>query len=313
MEKYIYFHICIAGEFERIITRIMDKLQTCGILQDINELRYIVLGKSPQRIYKIMEKYPKTKCLHAYTSISLYERITLHHLQAFCQQTVNQAHILYLHSKGVSHHTFEMKRIIDQWTDTMLEGLTMYRHLCWRCLETGADAVGSFKVSGFRLPCGKEVPNHFSGNFWWSTSSHIAKLGNVGEKYHDPEMWIIGKQPSVRAIVIDNLADKYSPYSNIPTLEEYRSKVSFCGIDSLSKISLSLPDIVSVEVGFGETWLSCRTLPGIKSNCLSLETLGISSVQDIESGLFGIVKIVRVRLRSGSMVYFRENEWLDLI
>jgi hypothetical protein len=313
MEKYIYFHICIAGEFERIITRIMDKLQNCGILQEINELRYIVLGKFPQRVHEIMRKYPKTKCRHANPSVKLYERITLHVLQADCQHMLNQAHILYLHSKGVSYHTVEMKKTIDQWTDTMLEGLTMYRHLCWRCLETGADAVGSFKLSGFRLACGKEMPNHFSGNFWWSTSSHIAKLGNVGRKYHDPEMWIIGDQPNVRAIVIDNLAGNFFPYALIPTLEEYRCKVTFCGMDSLSKKHLSFSDIVSIEAGFGETWLSCPTLPGSKSICLSPETLGISSEQDIQSGLVGIVKIIRVRLRSGTMVYFKENECLDLV
>lgn len=315
MQKYIYFHICTLGDFPGIITNIMNTLQNSGILHEVDKVRYIVVGNSASTVHEIMTKYTNTECLGTYTSCELYERVTLHRLRSDCQQMTKPAHILYLHSKGVSKTDHAMTQMIDRWVQSMLEGLLMYRYLCWRCLETGADVVGSFLLSGFRLDTGELMPNHFSGNFWWATSSHVARLPNIGEKYHDPEMWIIGNQPNVRIVVIDNFAGRFKPYVNIPSIAEYRSNVSFIGLESLSKIRLSWAEVESVEMGFKDTWLQC-SLPSLPRQqnvwCLSLDTLGISTHQDIQYGLCNIVKIIRIHLRNGHTVYCKENECVEM-
>ena len=48
---------------------------------------------------------------------------------------------------------------------------------------------------------------HFSGNFWWTTGTHLNKLKKrIGNKYLDPEMYLLNK------IQINNEHDKvYQP------------------------------------------------------------------------------------------------------
>jgi hypothetical protein len=83
-----------------------------------------------------------TKCLLLEQNNTTYERITLHRLLQDCKNMVNGEHVMYIHSKGVTHppHSQYYDRV-RMWTTLMLEGLTTYRYLCWRYLERGADAV----------------------------------------------------------------------------------------------------------------------------------------------------------------------------
>ena len=47
--------------------------------------------------------------------------------------------------------------------------------------------------------------NHYSGNFWWSTSQHITKLPKIiGSEYTVPEYWILK----------DNLDNYYNFFSS---------------------------------------------------------------------------------------------------
>ena len=313
--KYIYFHICTLGTYQDVILRMMDKVDSSGLLDEVDELRYGVLGKYHQEVLDMMQRYPKTKCIFMSPDISLYERATLHRLREDCQKMEEEAFILYIHSKGVSSHTtrgvssqraLELTNIIRQWSDIILDGVTMYRHLCWRELERNIDAVGSIVRDWYNSPF------HFSGGFWWTTASHVSKRPLIKDEYLDAEFWIIGNQPNVRYTDINPVKD-CAPYSNYCSIEEYRTTVVFDSNFPLVPILLYKTEILSIEIGFHQIWLDCP-LPSPGMNIiLSSSTLCLSEENDKKYGLFGIKKIVRIRLQNGSILYFLENEMIDIL
>lgn len=329
--RLIYFHICPIGLFADIISKMMNKIQSSGLLDDVNELRYVLLGDinnnvtntltrygetftnvirkdSVRQALRIMQSFPKTRCIAIDPEINLYERATLHRLLEDCKE-METSQILYIHSKGVSRDA-KVYPGVDQWRNTMLEGLTTYRHLCWKYLERGAAAVGNYVHGGGDTGW----PSHFSGNFWWSTQSHIASLGTIPcQNFNDPEMWIIGHQPGISWVCIRNRDSDL--YYDAISMERYLSSVCFESNFPIPRSTIILADISLIDMGFGDEWVRCHTnfSPGTTIS-LSASNLGVTLSMDRADGLFGIAaKIVRVHHKSGQILYFFENEMVDML
>lgn len=317
-KKYVYFHMCSANgpieNFANIITTIMDKMNSTGLMDDVEEIRYVVLGDAVQKAMDIMNLYPKTKCCFTHPDNLLYERATLHHLLNDCQNMEKEAHIMYVHSKGVSN--LQYREGIKSWTLAMLEGLTMYRNLCWRYLESGADAVGSFMNphEWVHTQTGSVVTKHFMGNFWWSSSRHLSSLDKIGEKYLDPEMWILGSKPNIRYVCIDqylslqNFVNDF--YENGIRLDWYLQNIVFRNTEQpFPKQTIQFQHISSIDIGLPSQWVPCEIIPPPGENIsLNLQTLG-----NPEDVFPQVVKIVRVHTTSGTILYFIEHEFVDII
>lgn len=301
-KTFIYFHICTLKRYKEVVQRIMDNLLISGVLDDVSEVRYVVLGDDVEEAQNIMETYPKTRCLFTDPDISLYERATLHRLREDCMAMQEPAHILYIHSKGITKPPL-VHASIQRWTDAMLDGLTTYRHLCWRALDEGCNAVGSFLTKGcLHWETEELLPDHFSGNFWWSSSTHIASLPLIGPAYVDPELWVTGSlQNSFRVVAIDNLSLRPDGglYLHAPTLQEYRASIVFEGLAR----NVVVEDAKTVEMGLKDKWVfGIIPSPGPRVS-LSMAMLGI----DVNPHP-GAVKMVLVTLISGDVLYFLENE-----
>ena len=280
----------------------MNTLLISGLLEEVGEVRYGVLGSESTRAVDIMETYAKTTCLFTDPDMSAYERATLHRLREDCIAMQEPAHIMYIHSKGITKPPLAHASI-QRWTEAMLDGLTTYRHLCWRALDEGCNAVGSFLTKGCQHWETKELlPDHFSGNFWWSSSTHIASLPLIGPAYVDPEMWVTGSlQNSFRVVAIDNLSLRPDGglYLHAPTLQEYRASIVFEGLAQ----KVVVEDAKTVEMGLEDKWfMGIIPSPGPRVS-LSMATLGI----EVDSHP-GAVKMVRVTVISGDVLYFLENE-----
>ena len=53
------------------------------------------------------------------------------------------------------------------------------------------DFLENYDTVGVNLQSGP----HYSGNFWWSKSSHIKTLNKkIGSNYTDPEFWVTSKK-----------------------------------------------------------------------------------------------------------------------
>ena len=64
---------------------------------------------------------------------------------------------------------------------------------------------------GVNLQC---LPNlHFSGNMWWSNSSHIRKLGEcVDMSYNGPEFWLTKLGKNFMSLWNSNINHYNAPY-----------------------------------------------------------------------------------------------------
>lgn len=130
---------------------------------------------------------PKFRLLHETDDKSNFERSTLNLLYLHSADAIDDFHVLYIHSKGVQHNN--RNAAVTDWVK-YLSYFNIYKHE--KCIRELAhnDAVG---VNLSKLP---QV--HFSGNFWWSTSSHIRTLGICDDtSYNGPEFWITKKETGV--------------------------------------------------------------------------------------------------------------------
>lgn len=114
------------------------------------------------------------------------ERLTLELVRNFARFHP-ESRILYLHTKGASHSTRTAQ--IDDWRRLMSHVVVENFSQCLAALEHH-DAVGCELLD--------EPRRHFSGNFWWSTSQHLARLPEVGPDRHDAEWWVLSP-PGVQA------------------------------------------------------------------------------------------------------------------
>lgn len=307
--KYIYFHICTLGHFQRVISHIMHFLQQSGILNEIQELRYGVIGDHLATVQHIMSTYPVAKLIGHSQDISLYERFTLHHLLEDCQKRLEPSYIMYIHSKGISHRMELYENKIKGWTEVMLTGLCTYRYLCWKELSRGADAAGAFYLD---LKDGINPP-HFSGNFWWATSTHIAKLGLIGHGYHDPEMWILGSRENVRFVKIDTFLDpppeQYIPYSptfSFPTAEIYTRMIVFACNPPFPPFEIPHSAIEKVDMGLFGVWVPC-IIPPPGTITLTMDALGVRVDPHLNN-----VKTIIMTMKSGEKHYFKEGEIIHI-
>ena len=306
MPSFVYFHICTLGDYERIIYRMMNKIQSSGLLDDIDEIRYVVLGTGPEHVIDIMQQYSKTKCIGTEPSMKTYERATLHRMREDCLAMQETAYIMYIHSKGVTHQHDGLLDSVDLWTDTMLDGLCTYRHLCWRALEEGNKMVGSYAIDYYLKNAGNYHPLHFSGNFWWASSAHIATLSLIGPSSFDPEMWICSSLPyTVPYATINRHPLGFMGYTSQHTVQEYRSTIVFKG---LVKKSMETSNIKTLSMGLEDHWVP-GTLPSPGQDV----SLSMAKLHILVDPHPGCVKMVRIELSTEETLYCLENENVDLV
>lgn len=252
MTKYIYFHICTLNAYAQIITDMMNQCMASGLMDEITELRYYVTGIHISHVQDIMRGYPKTRCVQTEIRNQEYERFTLHALRADCQRMEEKgekAYILYLHSKGVSRPPWQFPGVAS-WRETMIYGLSVYRHVCWEELGRGVDAVGSYY---------RDLPRpHFSGNFWWARSSHIATLDRIGPQYLDPEMWILSA-PQCTWSELQNEGNSYFQPIEILFYKSKMHLVSTLQHDCIPTIPRG--DVDSIEMGSNDAWVRVELPP----------------------------------------------------
>ena len=101
---------------------------------------------------------------------------------------------------------------VKDWVDYMI----YYNIIKWiTCLEELKDC----DVVGVNL---QKYPWHFSGNFWWSKSSHIKTLGVISDRsYNGPEFYITSKSGTYVSLFNSNVNHYHEGYP----YELYHNKV----------------------------------------------------------------------------------------
>ena len=178
---YIYFHISTINNWRSIVVDMFNDIIKSGLYERVKEIRCCVLGNGTTDDISFF-KYPKVTIFFKSPDISLCEEPTINKIYTDAQS--ENFRVLYIHSKGVLHNGQNIN--VTDWVN-FLKYFMIYKYI--RCLQLlpGCDAIG--------VNLRNQPVLHYSGNFWWSKSSHIRKLrpisvssGSFGR--HEAEFFI---------------------------------------------------------------------------------------------------------------------------
>jgi len=168
-KRVCFIHSC---HVKYIGTSILENIVNQVIKIDVDCIFIVNIG-DPIHI-----THPKIKVIQYSSNVSTFELETINLIKTFSEK--QNCEILYLHTKGVTNNAPNIK----DWTSMMLYFLVEKSNQCIEHLKE-YDAVGCNLSTNTKTP-------HFSGNFWWSTSSYIKTLPYVHTTTkHDAEWWIL--------------------------------------------------------------------------------------------------------------------------
>ena len=199
MKNYIYIHICCINNYKNIFNTLLYNIKFYGLYDIIDEIRCIVIGSNND--YSIFSD-SKIKIIYQSNDINIYEFKAMELIYKHSIQ--EDFNILYIHTKGVKHYKMATEEYVKDWVNMMIYfNIGNYK----KCLSY----LKENDVVGVNL---QPDPWHFSGNFWWSKSEHIKKLGIIEDyNYNGPEFYITkrkeGKYISLWNSNINHYISKY--------------------------------------------------------------------------------------------------------
>ena len=226
----IYINVAIVGSVNYILADLINNIIKSG-LYSACETIYLVFNGDPNLI-TLNLNIPKIEIIQASNDISKCEFPTLEKLWTDSQSDTNTS-ILYLHTKGVTRQSSMVKDWtnyliyfnIEKWQDRIFE---LNNFDC-----TGVNLNGNINdINENPATWGYgKAPIHYSGNFWWSNSSHIKKLPNPTKWTPDndyqkwrimAEMWLCQKNDSKYNCAWNSNVNHYN--ENYPR-SEYEQKL----------------------------------------------------------------------------------------
>ena len=190
MNTYIYFHICCKNNWKEVISKLLSDIKESGLYDKVTKIRCMILADKLDLTLLID---PKIQLIGISPNYSLYEQATINKLYEDCVK--EDFKVLYIHSKGIRHNG-KNPGVID-WVK-YLTYFNIYKHE--QCIELldKYDAVG-VNLNG-------DPVLHYSGNFWWSKSEHIRKLGKCPYvTYNSPEFWVTSVPANYKGLWNSNI------------------------------------------------------------------------------------------------------------
>jgi hypothetical protein len=257
-----FWHIALMPGWREIVSDQLRKLYASGLYAKTQRI-FVGLAGGTKSDFDIADD--KLTVAAWDPDLGVGEFPTLDYVYQFCRQ--HDALVYYIHTKGISRNT----DCTTDWRHLMDHFVIIRHEECARQLERN-DACG---VNWLREP----LP-HFSGNFWWSKSSHIRKLPTLEEhaercdgmqfsgfkilKWWSCEFWI-GADPDIRVASlhesgVDHYEARYprSRYTSLKDVEPtaaFHPRSAWRGLENQFQILLEpigdIRTVVEVGVEFG--------------------------------------------------------------
>lgn len=182
---FCVYHIGTFGNWSTVVDEQMKTIKSSGLY---DKLDFILVGAHgpdcEALVNKKFENDSKVYIKIAEETDQTYENKTINELFNLANENPD-CYILYIHTKGVTLKN----QIQEPWRHYMMEKVVVGHELCIDVLNRGYETAGSLvllKKFGFGFP-------HYSGNFFWTTSNHAAKLRPIEHfsKRHEAEKWIL--------------------------------------------------------------------------------------------------------------------------
>lgn len=202
-----YLHIALmhddAGPL--IAADMHGRILASGLYEASDAINLVFIGDDEKayNLYQVLFRH-HSKYIVRRVSVNLmeWEWATLRIMQQDAIGMSN-AYVWYAHTKGASHFNDKVcERIqtnVNEWRSRMCHDM-FNRHKEARDMLVDHVAVGPYYISGPEryhgntLAAGRVIPRHFSGNYWWSTTSYIAHLplitNEMAKDRVESEMWI---------------------------------------------------------------------------------------------------------------------------
>lgn len=178
-------HICQVGDWKRSLSILMKSILSSGLYDASESIDFCVVSDRFELIQPLLPK------IHVYHkgNPALYERPTLLHLREKAMADTTEVYYWYLHTKGLRWFGTEREDNVVDWIHLLLYWNVHKWKEAVKQLNSGFDVYGCNQTN---TPI-----NHYSGNFWWATSSYIQRLpATIDQGYNDPEFWIMRLDPN---------------------------------------------------------------------------------------------------------------------
>lgn len=216
----VFYHVgqTEGSDWQRLYQEQMHTIVSCGLYQKANFIHIGVNGEKEL-------PFVLDKCVVYYNDESNWgsEAQTLHELWNFCDRTVPQSKVLYLHTKGTTWHNREddfgknVDYHVNGWR-LLMEYFNIHRWSDCCSLLDNHDCVGcEWSYDGVLYGQNKydESPTgYYRGNFWWSKSDYIKTLdpnflyeGGDAQRFQS-ERWIGTNNPNhynMKSVNVQNL------------------------------------------------------------------------------------------------------------
>lgn len=234
MSTVVFIHVAVLGEVNKILGRLISRIERSSLKDHVQEINLVVNGDLSSLSLQLNDS--KWRIVQGDGDASRQEFSTLDLLwERAMKEDLN---LLYLHTKGASNP----KSTTEDW----VEYLTFFSVEKWRDrLEelkdwdcTGVNLGGDWNEVYDRPDLWETPPHydrlfglkHYSGNFWWTKSSHVRRLpkpslwvpGGDWRRWRiAAEMWVCGVREGDYLEVWNSRVNHYlSPYPR----ERYASK-----------------------------------------------------------------------------------------
>ena len=186
-----FFHSCTINNNTIVLFDMLNLIKKSDLLEKLDYLFIINFGDN------IAYPCNKIKVINYSSDISMFEKPTINLLNYTCR--LHDFNVLYLHTKGITHTNYQ--QIVD-WRNYML-------YFVVEQFETCLDALNEYDTVGVNYL--EQPRKHFSGNFWWSKSSHIKNLDPItSDVRHDCEWWIMTKENKYKNLFSSGLDHYHS-------------------------------------------------------------------------------------------------------
>lgn len=199
--RYIFIHVCAISNYRSVFMKLLDIIKSSNLYSSIDKIYIAVLGTFSEA--DDLYRDEKIQVVYTNENTALYERPVLNYMREHALSHGEDHEYLYLHTKGLKFDGGN--EAVNDWIDLMLYFLVTEHDTCLHLLET-YDACGvNFQYEP--LP-------HFSGNFWWTKSSHVKKLSPLQnyDLYLEPEMWLCNTKGTYVCLHQSNVDHYYIRY-----------------------------------------------------------------------------------------------------
>ena len=176
-----YIHVCQQGDWLKSFNMLLDCIKSSGLYEKLLIIRIGILTNEEVLPFDEMWLDPKFKIIHLGKPHE-YERPTILHMRNASEHDNGLVKYFYLHTKGLRHFNTDRELNVIDWINMMLYWNIHHFDLALEKLDIfdtyGCDDLG----------------DHYSGNFWWATKSHMQTLPkSIAQHYNAPEEYVLLK------------------------------------------------------------------------------------------------------------------------